>query len=500
MKRIKLYLIILLFLSGLGCQLTSPTPASWSGTPSAQVQAQRETAAAQTAQAFFSEEPTETPLPELPTENNATSTPSPTAPVDGPWLVFPDPKGEALLAYDVEARVILEINLPQPIYYEDLLAGRSPQGDKLFIRAGSPENLDELALYQINLPEAEATSISPLLSLVLQRQIVNQESPRALETLEAVTREASLSWSPNGRYLAFSAALDNRSSDLYLYDTWVGRTERLNGLYTHNGSAFWSPESNWLVSQEFERLASGEGWDSVNVTAIRVPGYEDQNTLYIPPAESQFEKIFGWMNAQSYLSASQTSEGFKGLREVNVENVKSNLILEVVFRKGAFDPETKFLGLIIDQASGANDGHSAGVYGLLPDSQNLHLIRAGEFSTLSWEPGGMFLAGGLNGLFAFPPEGQGLFLADEVQASLSPNGNWLIACGEGARLYQPPVGVPLQTLLEAEVNSVLWQPDSLGFFIQSEGTLFHFMFPGLYPSEVTSGFSKDRAEIMVWVE
>ena len=492
--------------SGLACKLTSATPASWSGTPTAQSQAKTETIAAQTAQAFFGDDPTEIPLPNLPTEINSTSTPLPTPATDGPWLVFPDREGGSLHAYDVDAKINLEIELPQPIYFDDLLTGRSPEGGTLFIRAGSPENFDELALYRVSLPEGEVTRISPLLSLELQRQIVNQTSARALETLEAVTCPDSLSWSPSSRYLAFSGALDNPSSDLYLYDAWGGRVARLNGLYTHNGSPFWAPGSNWLISQEVDLLPSGEGWDAVNITAIRVPGYDDQNTLYLPPAESQSELFLGWINSQSFLSTSQTTNGLHSVREVNVESVKSNLIFDVTFKEAAFDPGSKFLAIVMDQASAFEDGLSAGVYGVQAGSANLQSIRAGDFSSLTWEPGGMFVAGGLNGTFVFPPEGMGFFLPEEEQASLSPNGNWLIAWGEGgsnvagARLYQPPVGAPLQTLLESSVRAVVWQPDSLGFFILSEGKLLHFAFPGLNPEEVAIDFSEDMPAILAWIK
>ena len=504
MKRAKIYLIMLCFFSGLACTLTSPTPASWSGTPTAQAQAKTETSVAQTAQALFGDDPTEIPFPELPTENGRTKTPTPPLALDGPWLVFPKPEGTGLEAYDVEAKITLEIDLPQPIYFSDLLDGRSPQDGTLMIRAGSPENLDELALYQVDLPEAEVTRISPLLSLSLQRQIVNQQSNRAVETLQAVTRENSLSWSPNGRFLAFAAALDNASSDLYLYDTWGQRVRRLNGLFSHNGSPFWSPGGNWLVSQEFDFLSVEEGWHAVNFTALRVPDYDDQNTLYLPPAGSQREVLLGWVSTQSFFCFSQTVNGPQRIREVNVDKAEYYIRFDGPFTQAAFDPESKYLALIQDQDIAASNGTTAGIYGIQPGTTNPQLIRAGNFHQLTWDPGGMFIASGMSGVFGFPTEGAGLFLPDEGQASLSPSGNWLIAWGDeamaGARLYQTPVNAPLQTLLDSPVEAMLWQPDSRGFFILSEGNLYHFVFPGLNPNEVAVGFAREIPPVFVWLE
>ncbi len=506
MKHAKAFLIILCILAGLACRLTSPTPAAWSGTPTAQAQAETQAAIAQTAAALFNDQPTDIPLPELPAEDNPTSTPTPLIPADGPWLVYPGAEGSSLQAYDIEAQVTIDITLPQPIIFADLIPGRPPQGGSLVIRAGSPQNLDELALYQVDLLTAEVTKISPLLSLALQRQIVNEEGSRALEALKAVTREDGLSWSPDGRYLAFTAALNNSSSDLYLYDTWQQEVTRLNGLYTHNGTPYWSPGGNWLISQEFGLLEGNESWNALNVTALQVPGYDDQNTLYLPPAASQAEKLLGWVNAQSFLSFSQTSNGPQELRDVNVGSGEVNIIFAHAFKHVAYDPESKFLALMLDQANPADQDRSAGIYGLQAGSPNLQLIRAGVFNRLAWDTGGMFIASGPSGVFGFPPEGISLFLPEEENASLAPSGNWLIAWGtgsdntDGARLYQTPVNQSLQTLLSANIQTVVWGPDSRGFLILSEGTLYHLTFPSLKPQAVTSGFSEGTPQVFAWVE
>jgi hypothetical protein len=506
MKHAKAFMIVMCTLTILSCRLTSPTPAAWSGTPTAQAQGQTETAIAQTAVALFNDQPTDIPLPELPTEQNHTSTPPPPMPVDGPWLIYPGAEGLTLQAYDMEAQVILDIPLPPPIIFTDLIPGRSPQGGRLVIRAGSPENLDELALYQVDLLTAEVTKISPLLSLALQRQIVNEEGDRALEALKAVTKEHGVSWSPDGRYLAFTAALNNSSSDLYLYDTWQQETTRLNGLYTHNGTPYWSPGGNWLISQEFDLLSEDQSWDAVNVTALQVPGYDDQNSLYLPPAASQSEIFIGWVNAQSFLSFSQTPNGPQMLRDVNVETGETNIIFADSFMGVAYDPESKFLAFILDQSTAVVQDQTAGIYGLQASSPNLQLIRAGIFNHLAWNTGGMFIASGPGGVFGLSAAGTDLFLPAEENASLAPNGTWLIAWGagpdntDGARLYQTPINQPLQTLLSTSVETVVWQPDSRGLLILSEGTLYHLTFPGLKPQVVTGRFSEGTPQVFAWVE
>ncbi len=123
MKKSSLHLIgvlLVLMLVSMACRLTTATPASWSGTPTAEARKATNDAINATQQAAIGEEvPLLTPTA---TEVVATATPRPTVAVDGPWLVFPAPDDPGLLwAYDVDAGVTLEISLPEPIYTSDMI-------------------------------------------------------------------------------------------------------------------------------------------------------------------------------------------------------------------------------------------------------------------------------------------------------------------------------------------------------------------------------------------
>ena len=503
--KFKLSLIIItMWLSVLSCQLISPTPASWSGTPTAKIIAASNTAFVRTQQAALEDVLVVTPTP-TPTQITI-PTPQPTVTINGPWLVYPAPGENALHAYDVEAERSLEIPLPEPIYTTDLQTGLSPSGRRLIVRAGSPLNIDELALYEINLPSTEVTKRTPLLSLNIQRRIVNQIGTRAFQTLEVVTRPDGLAWSPDGRFLAFTAALDNDSSDLYVYDTLNDRIERLNGVFTQNASPFWSPGSNWLVSQELGHLANTETWRSEIVSGLRVPGYDDQNTLYTPPPGSTEEVFVGWINASNFISYTMTAEGPHLLRQVNVDEPSEKFIFEEFFDGVGFDPNSGALAFYISVENAATAGLIGGVYLLQPDSPNFSLLRTGSWERLYWDKGGLFVAVGSQGVFVFTSSGEGFFLPDEGDVRISPDGNWMIAWGDGvnslagARLYQPPSPYPLQTLSEDLVDVVLWQPNSKAFFIHADGVLYQLTFPGLNLQQVKAGFPQEAQFNLVWVE
>lgn len=499
--------IVLLLGTGMACQLTSPRPASWAGTPTAEARSTEialTQAAISGAGAFVftptvpSSTPASTPTP--------TATPTPQDAVNGPWLVFPAPNGQGLHAYDTSTQDILMIDLPGPIIASDLTRGMAPDGSYLVLRAGSALNTDELALYRVDLPSFEVSKLTPLLSITAQRKIVNDEGTRVLETLLTVTRPDGLAWSPDARFLAFSAALNNETSDLYVLDMLNDRIDRLNGLFSQNASPVWSPGGDWLISQELEYVHRLEAWRSELVTGLRVPSFDSQNTIYLPPITSLEEAFVGWLNPATFISYSVTESGPQVLRQVNVEELEDLLIFDGSFQQVAYDPGSGVITFSINFAAAISQGLAGGIYRLIPDSPVQNLQAAGDWPQLAWDPGGMFVASGTQGVLLFTPQGESMLLPDQGNARLSPNGNWLIAWGDGegsaagAQLFQADSSNPLQTLLEQPVESLIWQPDSKGFLILSEGSLFHFVFPSLRPDEIITGLPADTGFGWVWVD
>ena len=496
--RLSLILVVILGV-GFGCQLTSPRPASWSGTPTAKARALTSTAIAITRGPIPDQDLIVTPTEDL-SQTAPTRTPQPTEAPDGPWLVFPAQDGGGITAYDVDTRHSFDLDLPEPVYWEDLQDGLSPDGTKLILRAGSATETDQLGLYEIDLELKEVTQVTTLLSLLLQRRIVNQEGTLAFDVLDVITRPDALAWSPDSRYLAFSAALDNQTSDLYIYDSVNNRVTRMNGLPTHNATPFWGLDSSRLVSQELGRTGDDGGWRAENVTGVNVPEFDNQNTLYVPISRSQGEVFVGWLNAQTFVSYSLTPDGPNTLRQINIDNFNYSIIQEDTLEVAALDPASRTLAMILNSENGTNQYMVEGIYLFRPGDVGFQLLRGGTWNDLTWETGGMFIASGPQGIFAFNNPGEEtMVLPDEERADLSPTGNWMIAWGDGARLYQPPSIYPLQTLTENQVDTVFWQPDSKGFFIQSEGMLYSLRFPGLSFDLVEDGFSTDTPLQMAWV-
>ena len=503
-KRKWVWMALLLGGASLACRLTSPTPTAWSGTPSEEARDATGTAFTLTQNAQI-DTATQTPTPMIPTTESFTPTVQPTVTVDGPWLVLPAANAKALIAYDLDAKVVIEIPLPEPIIFSDLVRGLSPDGHTLVVRAGSELNTDELGIYQIDLPSGTVTQLTPLLSITNQRKLVNEEGSRVFQTLEAVTREDGLAWSPDSRYLAFIAALEYNSADLYVLDLEKDRIDRLNGVYSQCASPFWAPASNWLVTQELGDFNTETGWRSEAVFGLHFPGYDDQNTLYLPAKGCQEEVFLGWANAQSFLSYSRTAASLVALRQVNVETLSVGVIYSEAFSQAAFDPDSGAVAIMLNETQAAVQGKISGVYLRKAESAVFDLLQAGSWSALDWGTGGVFVASGQQGVSVITPEGNAILLSGESGLSISPSGNWMIGWGDGetrasgARLYQSPNGNLLQSLTDLQVTAVYWQPDSKAFFLLAEGTLYQVAFPGLNLEEITSDYPDGQALEMLWV-
>ena len=507
MKKSSLHLIgvlLVLMLVSMACRLTSPTPASWSGTPTAEALRATNDVINRTQQAAVEEDlatltPTETPVV-------LTETPRPTVPVDGPWLVYPAPDPGLIRAYDVDAGVILDIALPEPIIVSDLINGLSPDGHTLIVRAGSPLNTGELALYRIDLPSTTVTKLMPLLNLTLQRWIVNEVGTLAFDTLRIVTREDSLAWSPDGHYLAFPAALNANKSDLYLWNAETGSIDRLNGLSTQSASPYWSPGSNWLISQELGDYTEENGWRAEVIYKMRIPGLNDQNSLYPPPSGSQGEIYLGWLNAQTMVTYTQTANGPETLRQINLDTLQRNVLLSGSFSLAAVDTASASYAFVLDEAQALEKDMLSGVYLVTAGSTIKSLQMVGEWNSLHAEPNGMFIASGDKGLLGFSAGDQGFSLPEERMASISPSGNWMVAWGTeeggtpGARLYRSSSGMVLQKLTDLPVRDVLWQTDSKAFYLITDDAIYRLAFPELSMELIADGFDPEQTLTLNCVE
>lgn len=108
----------------------------------------------------------------------------------------------------------------------------------------------QMHLWIMKLPEGQ---VLKELDLVNTAKI-----PDAANTVNVLSMVYSIpAWSPDGRYLAFVAALDGLTADVYLYDSQGGSIQRVSREPDSPTRLTWSPDGRWLVYQQVVAFGGG---------------------------------------------------------------------------------------------------------------------------------------------------------------------------------------------------------------------------------------------------
>jgi len=224
----KFLLILLAIALCLGCRFTSPTPVAWVPSATAEVHSQTDHR--------LRARPSHTDCAKLsppdPNQQPTNPPPTPTIAEDGPWLVFANQAGTGFYAHDAESGALISLDLPPAVDPLDLESGISPDGKHLLVRGGRMEELNELAFYQIVNPWQQPEKVTSLLSEKLQQDILAEKGRQPKMALRAVQQPDPVSWSAESSQAVFPLALDGLSSDLYLYDAYIGALQRLTDRFS----------------------------------------------------------------------------------------------------------------------------------------------------------------------------------------------------------------------------------------------------------------------------
>jgi len=492
-RRALLLAAVSVLLLGLACRYTAPTPVAWAPTATAEQDARTRAALATDSASGATRGPAS-----LPTKTN-TPYPRPTAAEDGPWLIFPDAVGERLYALDQDSGTLIPIALPKLTDPRDIIGGRAPDGARVLLRAGSPEELAELGLYELRSPWEPARQLTSLLSESLQEAVLQNDGIQAQMALQAVQQPNPISWSGDGTSAVFPAALDGPSADLYLYRPGSPGLVRLNQRFQQDFSPLWSPGQEWIVFQEVNSYATISEWKISLVGALSMPTGAITRYLHIPRDTGYWERYIGWMSPLYLLTCTPTESGAVDLRLSNVSAGKPRVIFDGAFAEAAVNPQNGDIAVVV-RSENANPRKTAGIYYSSNNGTTFSALLASEYKNLGFSPeSGLFTASSALGVVRFDRTGSVSVLAGEERLGAAPDGNWLIGWGgNGARLYSRQA-LRLQTLTDQSVSALIWQEDGKGFFLLEEDGLFHYQFPLLQARLVTSDVWRGDEQAFVWL-
>lgn len=472
-----------LALAGLACAIVNPTPISWALTSTPRP--------SPTGAAPAPDKPTpgdEIPAaPSLPTSiPTVIRTPERTRPAGSPtqtsrassWLVYARSGESQLVIRYLEGGAEKMVDLPGPLLEgADLGRGTNPAGNLLAVRAG-----EELLL--LDAASATLEAISPLLSAELQQAVQDGDQAAGL-TARAAEDPRGLAWSPDGRFLAYIAAADGPSTDLYVYDTQSGRSKRLSRGSNQAASPFWTPDGKWIINLELR--STGDGFQPAAAWETS-PTLDDTRRLYTPPSGSLGEVFLGWTASGSLLACSQNETGFYNLRELPLSARWVEPLYTQPFAAAAADPLDRLLVFIQDDRTGPPAGLPPGVYSLPMRTSQVEAIQEGVWQDVRWNASAKaFTISGSRNALVYRPGQATLEISGANDVEISPDGLWLAGLGTGgARLYQAD-GARLQEWLPGPVWQAEWLDDSSGLFLLGEAGLYLVRFPQALAVRVSPG-------------
>ena len=412
----------------------------------------------------------------------------------GPWLVFSD--GEALWGTDGE--VVHEIYRPPFLPTYGIGYSAAPSGGVLAFAAsppGSTQASPELELYFATFPQANPLAVSELLSQA-QLAALSTEVPgdpqeswgeqwfRIEQMRAAISRPNGLAWSPDGRLLAFVAALHNTNTDLYVYDPRAGRVTRLTTGPYQTAQLLWSPTGKYIAHAATSDINIGRNGPLLIVDGLWAA---EPSTITVTSLAGPGTELVQWIGPDTVLvsTAAEVPCASSGLTSVNVATGRTRTLWPGSFDSVAADPSTGTVLVGIDlpdeslaYADVCPPYEPNGLYLLRPESPP---VRISDYeNTLSVQPpivwsdaGQSFMAKTPTGVAIVSPSGEVAVGADLENVPLpSPSLEYMaVEDSESALAILTPGGT-VRTETTNPVCQAIWHPDGSAIYFTDRETLY----------------------------
>jgi hypothetical protein len=423
---------------------------------------------------------TGTNLPTSTSTKHQTITPTPTPePLSqkGPWLLFKDKNlGMILTNWDGSGKHPLDFpDLPGKEWRWDRYS--PPHGNYLLLRTAHSGDiasiLENKSLdYQMaimKLPEGKIIQTLPLLSPAAWDRIdaeiaQRQEYDWLLPVVFEIAREARTSqWSPDGRYLAFSAAVDSAYANLYLYDTQKDRLKRLTQDQRDAVFWAWSPDSQWIVYREATQYDLGQFFDIKGVWGVSITG--EIKYLYQP---DWTEYIGGWISDHSFIVYETMFEGpSSNLRKISIISQTIQFLYPNEFANSTFNPENQSIIVNMSDDIFWKSGVPDGLYRLNSEGGLSTPLVLGNYGWVGWEPTLKRFVAHIwqtdkRVTTLLDVQGNETLQFDGNPGIIpSPNGEWIIASYSAKDFLYSSDG---ELLKKIDPGFFDWFPDSSGFY------------------------------------
>jgi hypothetical protein len=450
-------------------------------------------------------------------DNALLLTPSPTPTInvplneDGPWLVGSSIEGLIFMNLDGTGLIQMTIDgdwsFPWPessSFSEKWVALET--GNRPDTREVDLKNFpDDLAYRLLQIPAGQFERTIPLISSKMVSEIRQVDYRMPFPTIIDALFSSPIEWSPDGRYLAFAAALDGPSSDLYVYDTARDQIRRLTDGSNETFIMSWTPDSQWILHAEVTSYAS---------PTVLIGGRPRAKAVWVAsPDGSQVRKVYDvndevvqfqvWLSPSVYVE--QMIMDYENYRfNINTVDIRSGEMTSIYPCFGSFTGITSDGEILFwsDESTEiitshpqytCNDPLPSGFY-LFKDGNSIPFLQIPD--NAKWnEALQKFIVWTSRGTEIWDLSGQFIttFSQEKCYPLVSPDGQWLAfwhPCDEDyqsdrrIRFYDPEGEMLQEHYLKADcwywnpdtplmVDCLYWNPDSSGIFLQDGSQLWY---------------------------
>ena len=276
----------------------------------------------------------------------------------------------------------------------DLNEGMSPEGQLFAYLTGFGGA--SISPYLIVLDLAQQTTVLEvaLTGPLSTPGIESMPGDPAFEATRAMGFAGSLAWSPDGRFLAFSAAMDGDSADVYLYDSRDSSVTRLSDEMGHASALHWSPDSRLIEYVSVESFGTGAGMAMVGLWAVDM---QTREAVMLERLESGGEDFLGWADDGHFLihSWGPACSGYN-MRIVDAASGDQETVVEGCFSAAAYNPRDK-VGLMsvadfnVENCMCGTPLDTAAMYAFYLDQTPVPVSKSEAYQIIFNPEGGVFV-------------------------------------------------------------------------------------------------------------
>lgn len=364
----------------------------------------------------------------------------------------------------------------------DLRRAISSNGDRIALLERTDEGLD---LVIVQIPTGEEERVTQVIALPEEGTNPDLTSPHAF-AINAIRDYESVAWQPgDGRLLAFVAAIDGPTADLYLYDTQTKEISRLtdgpsqavlpifslDGRYILHYGVSWVPPFGGAIGGH-NRL---DGVWAVEVSSGDI--------ITLPKPEGSSPHFVGWQDDSHYITYDTSEDcGAQNLRSVDVASGETISIMNFNFGYYiALSPEKGTL--FISSAGECTNSLDEGAYILFPDQDTPNKILEERIWGAEWLPESQVFQAYPEALLS--PDGEILYYPPVYDHSFNPAIStvgfeaWEVIEDQKGRVEVRVPGGDWHSIFEGSVDVLIWDPitgENL-MIVRRDGSLYTASYP-----------------------